>query len=210
MSTHPLFRRLVAPAALALAAVLGSVLPAAAQSFGIGPTLSLVRGDLSTNTPTSRLFGGSMRMVTGHHTEIEVSMDYRSYLDASGTRRTREVPLQASLLLFPVRAAFAPYVGGGIGVYSQINDVLGVNNTVTSSTTDRKIGWHLGAGAEVRVTRHAAFFADYRFRFVKFGAPADSTSQPLLIPGSSVIPGLDKVQLSHQGSMWTTGVAFYF
>jgi len=181
-----------------------------AQSLGIGPRFSVVRGDLLTNTPSSRFVGGTLRLVTGPHTVLEASMDYRSYLNEAGTERVRERPIQGSLLLFPVRSAFSPYVGGGIGLYSQFHDTLGANGLVTSTTMEKKVGWHLGAGAEIRLARHAAFFADYRFRFVKFGAPDEPGSEPVTIPGSSVIPGLKNVKLSHQGSMWTSGVAFYF
>ena len=56
---------------------------------------------------------------------------------------------------------------------------------------------------EIRVARHTALFGDYRLRFVKFGDAA-SGGEPVNIPG------LDKLKLSHQGSMWTGGVAFYF
>lgn len=184
--------------------------PAAAQAFGIGPRFSFVKGDVTTNVPTTRFIGGTMRMVTSPHTVFETSLDYRAYYDEAGTGRTRETPLQASLLLFPVRRLFAPYVGGGIGLYSQLHDTLGPAGVVVSTTTERKVGWHLGAGAELRFAKHASLFADYRFRFVKFGPSTDPGSTEIPIPGSSLIPGLDKVHLSHQGSMWTSGVAFYF
>jgi len=178
---------------------------AAAQSIGIGPRFSMVRGDLLTNTPPSRFIGGTLRMVTGKHSVLEASMDYRSYVNDAGTERVRERPIQGSLLLFPVRAAFAPYVGGGIGLYSQYHDAIDPNSgLVTLTTVEKKVGWHVGVGAEIRLARHAAFFADYRFRFVRFGAPQDADSEPINIPG------IDQVKLSHQGSMWTSGVAFYF
>jgi hypothetical protein len=177
--------------------------PAGAQSFGIGPRFSFVRGDLATGAPATRLIGGTMRVVTGKHTVLEATMDYRAYLKGLGSQRTRETPIQGSLLLFPVRSGFSPYVGGGIGLYTETHDTLGVGGLVTSSTTVRKVGWHLGAGAEIKVAPHAAFFADYRFRFVRFGPAADG-SQPISVPGVGAL------QLSHQGSMWTSGVAFYF
>ena len=48
-----------------------------------------------------------------------------------------------------------------------------------------------------------ALFGDYRYRFVHFGDVAVD-SQPINIPLISA------AKLSHQGSMWTTGMAFYF
>ncbi len=183
---------------------------AAGQSLGVGPRFSFVRGDYTSNVPATRFIGGTLRMVASKHVVYEVSLDYRGSYSEDGTERTRETPLQASMLLFPVRSGFSPYLGGGIGVYTQTHDILGTAGAVASSTRERKIGWHLGLGAELRLARHASLFADYRFRFVKFGATVDPDSQPISIPGSSIIPGLDNVHLSHQGSMWTSGIAFYF
>ena len=182
---------------------------ASAQSVGIGPRFSFVRGELTPNAPPTRFVGGTLRMVASKHTVFEAAMDYRAFYNEAGTQRTRETPIQGSILLFPVRSGFSPYVGGGLGIYSQLHDELGAAGNVISTTTERKIGWHLGAGLELKVARHASLFADYRFRFVKFGQP-DSGSSPITIPGSSIIPALSEVHLSHQGSMWTSGMAFYF
>ena len=199
------------PAVMLLACGVAALLPAAAsgQSIGIGPRVSFVRGELTSDAPAVRFLGGTLRAVTGKHTVFEVSMDYRAVYNDDRTERTREAPIQGSMLLFPVRSAFAPYVGGGIGIYSQLHDELGAAGKVIATTVERKIGWHLGAGLELKVARHASLFADYRFRFVKFGTP-EPGSTDIPIPGSSLIPGLGNVHLSHQGSMWTSGVAFYF
>jgi hypothetical protein len=61
----------------------------------------------------------------------------------------------------------------------------------------------VGLGAEVFLVRRVAVFVDYRWRFVRFGDPADG-DEPL------DVPGLDRLKLSHRGSMWTGGLAFYF
>ena len=182
---------------------------ASAQALGIGPRFSFVRGELASDAPATRFVGGTLRLVTSKHTVLEASMDYRAFYNDAKTQRTRETPIQGSILLFPVRGAFSPYVGGGVGIYSQLHDELGVAGNVTSTTVERKRGWHLGAGVELKVAPHTSFFADYRFRFVKFG-PAEAGSSEIPIPGSSIVPGLSQLHLSHQGSMWTSGVAFYF
>lgn len=182
---------------------------ASAQSLGIGPRFSFVRGNLAAGTPSTRLVGGSLRLVTGKHTAIEGSLDYRAFMNEAKTERTRETPMQGSLLLFIARSALSPYLAGGIGIYTQTHDTLGPLGAVTASTSERRIGWHLGAGAEVKFHRHAAFFVDYRFRFVKFGEAAEG-SEPISLPGQTLIPVLQKVKLSHEGSMWTSGMAFYF
>jgi hypothetical protein len=184
--------------------------PAAAQSLGIGPRFSFVRGNVISGTPSTGLVGGDLRLVTGGHTVLEGSLDYRTYMNGAGTERTRETPLQGSMLFFLARSALSPYVGAGIGLYSQTHETLNSVGLATGSTTEKRVGWHLGAGAEIKIAKHAAFFADYLFRFVKFGAPTDSTSEPITIPGATVFPALQSLKLSHEGSMWTSGLAFYF
>jgi len=203
--------------ALLILAVIGLIWPASAgaQGFGIGPRFAFVRGDVVTGTPSTRFFGGTVRMSGSKHTGFEVSIDYRSSLATDPTApdhkvKMVETPIQGSMLLYLVRSAFSPYLLGGAGIYSRRFDDLGANDQVLVSTTDRKIGVHLGFGAELFIARHAALYGDYRYRFVRFGAPTDAADQPINIPGGSLVPGLDKVKLSHQGSMWTGGIAFYF
>jgi Outer membrane protein beta-barrel domain len=183
---------------------------AAAQGFGIGPRMSLVRGDVTSGTPSTRFFGGTMRMRSSKRVAFELALDYRSQLSEDGLTRLRERPFQGSMLIFPMRSAFSPYILAGYGIYQQTTDYLDLSTGLAStSVMERKAGAHAGFGAEVFLSRHTAFFLDYRFRFVKFGTP-EPGAQPINIPGQSLIPGLDKVELSHQGSMITSGMAFYF
>lgn len=136
-------------------------------------------------------------------TALELSMDYRTTRSEDRTERVRETPMQASLLLMPFRSVLAPYALGGIGVYSRKVDVLDPDDVVMESELSRKVGWHAGFGAELRLGRHAAVFADYRYQFVKFRKNDDPEAD-------SLIPGLNRLKFSHQGSMWTGGFAFYF
>ena len=180
-----------------------------AQGFGIGPHISFVKGNVGNGTPTERFFGGSLRMGS-KHVALEASLDYRSFLNDAGTLKIRETPLQGSVLIFPIRAVIAPYLLGGVGLYSRTLETVGGVSNVTASTSERKFGTHLGLGGEVFFGRHVAFFLDYRYRFVKWGTPEVLEDEAINIPGGSIIPGLDKVKLTHQGSMWTTGMTFYF
>ena len=66
---------------------------------------------------------------------------------------------------------FSPYLLGGIGLYTRHIDTLGPAGTVMDTVKERKTGWHAGVGAEVFLVRQAAVFVDYRWRFVRFGAP---------------------------------------
>jgi hypothetical protein len=180
------------------------LLPASvfAQSLGIGPKLSLVRSG-EPASPTSRLFGGTLRIMSSKRLALEGTLDYRAEYNADRSGRLRETPLQASLLLFPVRAALSPYLLGGFGVYTRHTDALAASGAVIESVKERRTGWHLGIGAEVFVVRRAAIFVDYRWRFVEFGKPDEGAE-------SIVIPGIDSLELSHRGSMWNGGLAFYF
>src|SRR5262245_27507783 len=77
-------------------------------SLGIGPRFSFVRGSITNGTPTTRLVGGTLRIVTGPHTALEGSLDYRAYTNDAGTERVREKPIQGSMLLFIARSALSP------------------------------------------------------------------------------------------------------
>jgi hypothetical protein len=176
---------------------------ASAQTVGLGPRFSFVRGDLPSATSSTRLFGGTLRIQSSRRVVLETALDYRSEFSEDKTTRVRQTPFQASLLLFPVRTTFSPYLLAGIGVYSEFIDKLGPAGIVQETTLQRKTGWHMGFGGELFVARHAALFADYRFRFVKFGDP-EADSDPINIPG------LNSLKISHRGSMWTSGMAFYF
>ena len=176
--------------------------PASAQSFGIGPHLSFVRAHEPSNTPANRLFGGTLRFSRSRHVGIELSMDYKATRNEANTERIRERPITGSLMIFLGRRLVSPYLLGGVGLYTLTTDQLGGQGQVLSSESEREVGYHLGLGAEVFLARHAAFFLDYRYRFVSFGDPKEG-SEPIGIPGL-------EDRLSHRGSMWTSGLAFYF
>lgn len=177
---------------------------ASAQAFGIGPRLSFVRGDLPSGTPSTRFWGGIVRMQLSKRMVLEGAADYRSETAEDGLTRVKERPLQGSLLLFPVRSTLSPYVVGGYGVYNRSVEVIDETALLVPAVavSERKTGLHLGFGAELMLGRRAAFIVDYRYRFVRFGS-AESGEEAVNLP-------LLKDRLSHRGSMWTSGIAFYF
>jgi len=197
---------------------------AAAQMLGVGPRFSMVRGDLATNTPSTRFFGGTLRLNTSKNVGLEGSLDFRTTMDTTKTQRLRETPLQGSLLIYPFRSVLSPYALGGLGIYTRTYEVLGPAGVISQSAQERKTGMHLGFGGELRVARHAVAYVDYRYRFVKFGNGASSTGTTTTgsgttttsVSGSAMnallgsIPGLSLLKFSHEGSMWTGGVAFVF
>ena len=132
-------------------------------------------------------------------TAVEVALDLHSETNEALTRRIREYPIQASLLLFPIRAPFAPYVLGGGGWYTTRVETL-VNRETVDSESSRKFGWHAGFGAELRLGRHAGAHADYRYTFLRFGDDDDDVRDE----------GFSRFLPSYEGSMWTAGLTVYF
>jgi opacity protein-like surface antigen len=197
----------------AIATGLGLAGPADAQSLGLGPRLSLVRGDVDAGTSAERFTGGMLRARLSPRTALELSLDYRSTTNEIATERVREYPFQGSLLLYPVRGGLSPYVLGGLGWYSQRLDTL-VNDKVNESTTTRKFGYHAGLGAEIELGRHAALHVDYRYTFIRFGADESGTESNAAAAAAPTfrIPGVSYLtdRLSHDGSMWTGGLTIYF
>ena len=207
-------------------AVMAALIPgtASAQMLGIGPRFSMIRGDLATNTPSTTFFGGTLRLNTSKNVGLEGSLDFRTALDPAKTQRLRETPLQGSVLIYPFRSVLSPYGLGGFGIYTRTYDLLGPGGVIVATAQERKTGMHLGFGGELRVAKHAVAYVDYRYRFVKFGNGSSSTASSGTSSSTTntsansaamnallgSIPGLSLLKFSHEGSMWTGGVAFVF
>jgi hypothetical protein len=201
-----------------VAGVLTLLFPAvAAQAqdagFGIGPRITFVRGDAELPDGAQRFSGGAIRWGAGK-TALEIAMDFRSGITGDLTERIKDYPIQASLLLFPVRSRLAPYLVGGVGWYSQRVERLGLTQAVEEAETTRKMGYHAGFGAELRLHRHVGLYGDYRYTMIRFGGGDDDaletgTSQEQLgLP--NWIPFAERLKMSHEGSMFAWGATFYF
>lgn len=193
--------------------VIGPVWTCAAQGIGVGGRLSMVRGDVQTDTSAERFTGGHVRAWLSKRTALEVSFDRRVQSNETLTEEVRDYPLQGSVLFAPVPSTFAPYLLGGMGWYTHTVEQLAGNHLI-DSTTSRRVGTHAGFGAEVRMGRHAAFHADYRYTFLRFGGRDPITADTIAGavnrshlsntgPSTHFLP-------SYQGSMWTTGLTVYF
>jgi hypothetical protein len=185
-------------AAAAVFSLVLSAVPCAAQNsaFGLGARLSMVRSDAHSDADALRFIGGQIRARLSPKTGVELSIDKRTQSNEALTARVREMPIQASLLLFPIAGSFSPYILGGGGWYSRRIETL-LNDDVLASETTRDFGWHAGLGAELRLGRHAGIHADYRYTFLHFGGDEDT------ILGQRFLP-------SYTGSMWTAGLTVYF
>jgi hypothetical protein len=186
-------------AAAAVSGLVFAAVPCAAQdtAFGLGARFSMVRSDASSNADPLRFTGGQIRARVSPKTGIELSLDVRTHSNEALTERVRDVPVQASLLLFPVKGAFSPYALGGAGwYYHRVQALLG--DDVLGSESTRKFGWHGGLGAELRLGHHAGVHADYRYTFLHYGSEEGDTASK-----SRFLPNYD-------GSMWTAGMTVYF
>jgi hypothetical protein len=196
-------------ALLLVAAGFLAVLPApAAAQFGIGPRMSFVRGDATNpNANLDRFIGAALRARLAERTAVELSLDYRTYVNQLTSEKTRDLPVQASVLMYPLRSTLSIYLLGGIGWYSQSTKPLTVSTSDSTVSTSRT-GYHTGLGGELMLGRHAAAYLDYRYIFIHFNADTPGAAGAVPIPGTTSLQ--DKLKLSHEGSMWTTGVTVYF
>ncbi|MEW6320117.1 MAG: outer membrane beta-barrel protein [Acidobacteriota bacterium] len=184
-----------------------------AQGVGVGPRLSFVRGDARSPDGSATFSGAGVRLGSGT-TALEVSIDYRSSLNDDLSQRIKDTPIQASLLVFPVRSTLSPYLLGGVGWFTQRIQQLGAGEAVLTDTTTRKMGYHAGLGAEIRIGRRIGVYGDYRYTFLRFGAdqpgPVMADARPGATSAPNLIPFGERLRLSHQGSMWSWGLNVYF
>ena len=185
-----------------------AVPPAAAQTgIGIGPRIAFVRTDRSTSEGSNRFTGGVLRLGNAK-TTLELALDYRSSLTGDLLEKVTDMPFQTSLLFYPVRSALAPYLLGGIGWYSQTVkrfSTVGATSPVDEETT-RRIGYHAGLGADLRIHRRLSLYGDYRYTFLHFGNGDDDVEDET----PSLIPFAERLKLSHEGSMFTWGAVLHF
>lgn len=191
------------------AAALVPTAPCRAQGFGVGLRYSVMKADVEAGTEGESFKGGQIRASLSRRTGVELSLDRRTAGNDPLTERVRDYPIQASLLLFPVRSTFSPYVLGGIGWYTHRVEQIAAD-TVVDSTTTRRFGSHAGFGAELRLGRHAGLHADYRYTFLRFGDDEPTESES--VRASSNLFGLSVSRFlpSYEGSMWTAGLTVYF
>ena len=178
--------------------------PVLAQALGIGPRLSVVRADPAVDT-SERFSGAVLRLPSGR-TSLELALDYRSTLTGDLLERITDIPIQGSMLIYVTRARLAPYILGGVGWYSQNVQrfsTVGAATPVDEATT-RRIGYHAGFGADVRIHRRVSLHGDYRYIFLNFNSDDPEPATPRLIPFA------ERLKLSHDGSMFTWGAVFYF
>jgi opacity protein-like surface antigen len=183
---------------IALAVLLGTAAPLAAQGFGVGARLAWVNRDVTVEADSVRFVGGQLRL-DGGRVAIEVAVDRRSETFEALGEKIVETPIQASLLLRLTSGRLSPYLLGGPGWYRRRVERIDGPDDLTVSTTE--FGWHAGIGLEIRVGRHAGIHGDYRYTFLDFNDDDDEEIGGGVI--GRLLPG-------HKGSMWTLGATVYF
>jgi len=182
----------------------------AAAQFGIGGRIAFIRTDVEVvDEESQRFFGGQIRARMTPRTAFELSLDRRTETNEAETLRIKSTPIQASLLLYPARGSFSPYILGGAGWYAQKFETLAGDETLLSETI-REFGWHAGFGAELRMGSHVGLHGDYRYTFLDFGGDDDDDDDD--DDGGGIIGGglVGRLLPGYRGSMWTAGLTFYF
>jgi opacity protein-like surface antigen len=210
----------VAGVALAIAAAAAG---AQAQTFGVGARFVSVSGPESPaldeiDSSRTELWGGYIRFHPTGSIGIEASMDYQSTTNEPETARVRNVPIQITGMLIPVKKTFAPYVLAGIGWYKHRVEALDRNvTTATAYSTD--FGYHTGLGAQIKFGQHVAIFVDYRYVWVDAkgfdgitGALKTAASYTTVVGLLSTLAddNAEESSISRGGSMWTGGLTIYF
>jgi len=211
-------------AGLVLALVGGLAGSAGAQVLGIGARMTSVSGPESPalsdgDSSRTRFAGGFVRVHLIGSLGFEAAMDYQSTTNEAETARVRNMPIQVSGLLLPIKKTFAPYLLGGIGWYKHRIEALDAGDAVASAnTTD--FGYHAGGGLQIKFGRHAALFADYRYVWADangidgLSSLIRSASSLSTVMGVvAAVAGADtssETGISWGGSMWTGGLTIYF
>jgi hypothetical protein len=210
-------------AGLALAVLAGVAGDARAQTIGFGARMVSVSGPESpaldnSDSSRTRFAGGFIRLHMVASLGVEVAMDYQSTTNPAETAKIRNMPIQISGMLLPVKKTFAPYVLAGIGWYRHRVEALD-NGDAVASVYSTDFGYHTGLGAQVKFGRHAAIFVDYRHVWVDANGidgitgtlrSADSVTKVVGLLASLAGVGSEESSISRGGSMWTGGLTIYF
>ncbi len=209
---HGRIRRSLVIAALVGLGLAMAVAPAHAQ-LGVGARMAVFKGgsnpvlDSSLDASNLRFTGGFIRFKFGQ-IGVEGSLDYRNDSNRTGSGRILTYPLQATVLYELLGGPVSPYLLGGIGWYTRKFEALADGEVVAEALT-RNRGYHVGAGAELKLGRHAAIFVDYRYMFTNSEDMEQAASAAL---GQAVFGSLfgSGFGVKNRSSMWTAGAAFYF
>ena len=214
--------RAVWVAGLLLAVLAGAARDARAQRLGLGARMVSVSGPESpaldsSDSSRTRFAGGLIRLHATNSLAIEASMDYQSSTNAAGTASIRNMPIQISGMLIPIRKSFAPFALAGIGWYSTGGSARQREGRGLRELHRLRVSRRSGRAGEARQSR--AIFADYRYVWVDAngidgisGALKKAASYTTVVGLLSTLAGgnAEESSISRGGSMWTGGLTIYF
>ena len=160
------------------------------NNSGIGPKIGYYK---APDAEDGTMFIGLQTRTKGKYVGAELSVEYRgeqSYSTTNGDFTLKQIPVTGSLLLFaPLAENFAPYGLAGLGAYYTIYDYDG-GFLNPGDDTDVNVGYHLGFGADIALSKSAAFNIDYRYLF---------------LDGND-----DVADKKYSGNVLSAGLTFYF
>lgn len=195
--------------AAACAAVLALLPSPAAAQFGVGARFAMVKDDARVDSDAVRFTGGHIRLGMSKRTAVELSMDFKTLDLPTESIRTKDRPFQVSLLLYPVKSAFSPYLLGGVGWFKREVQLMD-GDTVISSESTTEFGYHGGFGLQIGLGKHAAIHGDYRYTGLHFGDDDEDNTNANLSDRSSLLGVPSGILPGYKGSMWTAGFTVYF
>ena len=158
---------------------------------GIGPRIGYYK---APDADEGTMFLGIQARGRGAIFGGEFALEYRgeqAYSVTGGELTVRQVPITGSVLVFvPLAPNFQPYGVAGLGAYYTISDYEG-DFVSTDTETNVNVGYHLGFGLDLPLSKNAAINADYRYLFL------DGENDNME----------DK---EHSGNVITAGLTFYF
>lgn len=157
---------------------------------GIGPRFGYYK---APDAEEGTMFIGAQARFRGKILGAELAAEYRgkqTYSITGGDVNVSQLPLTASLMAYlPIAPNFQPYGLAGLGAYYSFYDFESGLGSGSESEVD--LGYHLGFGLDLPLSKNAALNVDYRYLF---------------LDGSDDNIG-DK---EYSGNVLTGGLTFYF
>ena len=173
----------------------------------------------SGDSSRTRFAGGLIRLHATGSLAIEASMDYQSSTNAAETASIRNMPIQISGMLIPVKKTFAPYVLAGIGWYKHRVEALDSGKAVASRLLHRlRVSHRAGRAGEARQSRRDLRGLPVRLGRLRTASTASRGRSRSAVSSTAVGALLTSLaddnakesSISRGGSMWTGGLTIYF
>ncbi len=143
-------------------------LPALVRSadfVGLGPRLGYYKSEDAEEGEL--FFGGGLRLKLGRRFGLEAAVDYRAEEYHQGRITIKNYPVQASVLVYPIRIAYGVAGMGWYNTKIDYNESL-FSIRIPKDKMSQDVGWHFGGGVELPLGGMAALAADVRYVFIDY------------------------------------------